>query len=358
MSDRPVKRLEGGPWPDESEVSRLLQMAGHRPAVPASDLARIKAAVREEWRQRWQRSRSPARIGAITVLAAAAAVVVAVGVFLWQSGRQPVAPPVVVVAATERVIGTVTLSRGSLTQALTLSSPVHLGDVLETGAGGEIADSALAGSVSIRLTSGASLRLRRGTRARILGDTLVELERGTLYADLLPSAEGSPQLSIRTPVGVVRDMGTQFEVRVGGDPEEGLRVRVREGLVSVEVEEAAHLARAGEELLVHSDGAVAKRPLPAYGPHWDWVLETAPTLDIEGKSLQVFLEWVSRETGWGVELPADLDPAVDCGVLHGGIAHLRPDEALSVVLPSCELGHQVLNGTLIIRPSDSSDTQP
>ena len=194
------------------------------------------------------------------------------------------------------------------------------------------------------------MRLDTGTQVRIVSRSRVELERGALYVDSGPSP-AEQRLEVLTPLGLVREVGTQYEVRV--DPAAGsLRVRVREGGVSVERNGELHAAARGDELTLWGDGAVDRAATEPAGPDWLWVLEAAPGLDIEGRTLASFLEWISRETGREVRYAdEELARSASTILLHGTIEGLRPDESIEVILQGSGLEHRDENGALlVIRP--------
>lgn len=152
-----------------------------------------------------------------------------------------------------------------------------------------------------------------------------------------------------TAAGVFHELGTQFEVRTGGGAGAVTRLRVREGRVALERGGEEVVAGAGEELTVHADGRLDRGRAAASGPHWEWVLATAPMLDIEGVTVRAFLDWHARETGFAVEF-VDAEAAALAGsvVLHGSVAHLNVDQALGTVLASAGLGHRIADETLTV----------
>ena len=87
-----------------------------------------------------------------------------------------------------------------------------------------------------------------------------------------------------------------------------------------------------------------------YGPGWEWVLAAAAGFEVEGRSLEEFLAWVSHETGWQVRFE---DPALAASarpiVLHGAIGNLPPDQAPFAVLPGAGLEGKLEGKTLVIR---------
>jgi hypothetical protein len=331
---------------DEDDALRaLLEEAGPRASLPAQDLATIREAARAEWRERYGGRRARPR-AARWWMAAAAAVLLAAAGLLWL-GRAPAPPPASNVASVERLTGQVLCSAGgekaTALSAEAVGRPIPAGVELETGGA-----AGRPGLLAIRMSGGASVRLDVGTRARLASATVVELDRGGVYVDTGGSARGHEHVAVRTAAGLFQGIGTQFEVRA----EEGgtvTRLKVREGRVRLERGEDSVLTNAGQELVVRGDGSLDRRETAADGPEWDWVLKSAPMLDIEGAKVRTFLDWIARERGWRVEL-ADSETAAlsDSVVLHGSIAHLTPAEAPDVVLPSSGLGYRVSRGTLVV----------
>jgi ferric-dicitrate binding protein FerR (iron transport regulator) len=139
---------------------------------------------------------------------------------------------------------------------------------------------------------------------------------------------------IRTPYGLVRERGTQFEARL----ESGrLRVRVREGEVGLERSAGSAVAEAGEELAIRN-GLVSRGRIPVHGRDWDWVLEVAAGPDVEGATLRELLSWVTRETHRPVRFQDERAAGAALSIrLHGSIRGLTPDEALAAILPTCGL---------------------
>jgi ferric-dicitrate binding protein FerR (iron transport regulator) len=133
----------------------------------------------------------------------------------------------------------------------------------------------------------------------------------------------------------VRDIGTQFEVRAGRS---SFRVRVREGEVLVKRNDSEVTARAGEGLHVDQQGWYVRSTVPIFGPEWAWTSTIAPQFQLEGSTVQQFLEWVAREQGWRWRF-VDADTARRAAgiVTHGSLEGYTPEEALAIVLPTCGL---------------------
>jgi ferric-dicitrate binding protein FerR (iron transport regulator) len=330
---------------EEERVRRLLESAGPRSEVPPDDLAQIKQAFRAEWQQ-YVRQRQARRFSTWNrrqVLALAAMLLVAaVGIvwWLWRLGPSGAAGTA---ARVESVTGVVTARSphdegGARPVQLTAGAEVLDGTALETGG---------AGHAALRLAGGASLRLDAGSRVRLVTASAVDLARGAVYLD--SGGEGPGTVAVQTPLGVVREIGTQFEVRLLGEAA-ALRVRVREGEVRVEKRGAAYPAGAGVELTLRAEGVVTRQPIASHGSPWSWVLQAAPPLEIEGKTLQEVLDQVARETGWTIRYADEsLAASASSTVVHGAIGHLTPVQALDVVLPGAGLRHEVVEGVLVIR---------
>lgn len=321
----PKEAGEGG------EVARLLAEAGPRPKMSEDDFRQIKRAARAEWRAktgtRTASSRRP-------VLALAATLVLALAaVLLWRAQVQAPEPALSVV----RVDGSVRTAEG---EALRPGGRVIVGATIDTGQDGS--------RLALRLADGESLRLDAATRLRYVSEGRFELERGAVYFDSAGAAD-SRGVRIETSFGAVRDVGTQFEVRIDATTQGRLRVRVREGAVALDHGGVSHSALEGEELRLEADGDVVVAQVAAYGNSWDWVVAAAPALDIAGVSLARYLDWVARETGWRVRFAdPELEVLAASVRLQGTIEDLTVDQSLDLVLPGSGLSYRLEEGVLVV----------
>ena len=241
---------------------------------------------------------------------------------------------------------------------------------LSFGAGGAVMSGSTvttsAGTLAMTLTSGVHLRLDASSTARVDSATDVALERGAVYVDSAgahPTQPGASPISIHTPAGLVRDIGTQFQVRIEARLDGlGIRIRVRDGQVRVtDANGVDARADAGEELFSRPDGSdrsISRRPIAATGSEWAWAERAAPPFSVEGKTLGAFLDWVSREGAWTVTF-ADrrFSEAARATVLHGRpdlLKGLTPAEALDVVLPTCGLRHRIDGHRVVIARETSA----
>ena len=330
------------PAPGDDEVAALFRLAGTPPALPESEVRPIRAAAREVWRRQLHRRatrRRPAWVAA--ALAAGLLIVVALD---WLTGeRAAPPPPSAPVAALEVQAGEVAiLPAGRVSPG---SSALLAGSVLSTGRDGHVA---------LKLSAGSSLRLDSESRVRLESAQSFGLERGALYVD---SQHLPGQVEILTPLGRVTDFGTQFEVRLSAarDAREAqLRVRVREGEVRIDTESDTHRAIAGSELVLAADGSTRRGAVTAADAGWQWAIRAAPAPVIEGRTLESFLDWASRELGlpWRLVEPRP-ERSPRATVLHGSVDGLTPEEALGVVLTGSGLRYESAEGELRISSAEA-----
>ena len=341
------QKIDGNSPPEEEEsVRRLLEMAGPRPLIPQEDLDAIAAAARSAWREQVRSGRqAPARRPLRTAwMALAAALIVAVGLVWWWVSRAPrdaagVPPPTV--ARVEAVTGPVQLKTNT-DEARTITT----GELILQGAALHTDN----GKAALRLAGGATVRLDAESRLRFASATVLDLEHGALYVDTGAGPRPRTAIEVRTPIGTVRDIGTQFAVRVADHEKAVLSVQVRTGAVLTRHRGRTYRTQAGEELALRHDGTAERRQIPTYGSDWEWILAASPGFDIEGRSLREFLDWVSRETGWRVRYAdAGLADSAAKIVLHGSIGDLRADRAPFAVLPGAGLEGRIEDGTLVVR---------
>lgn len=325
-----MEQESNGRQADSDMVAALIQAAGPRtrPPVDAHDqvfdaaLAALRAKTRRRRERNWLIGALAAGLAAVSVL------------IVLQRGDVSLQPRI---ASVVRTIGAVELQTGDRWEPLADSGgEISAGTRLRTLAG---AGAALA------LADGASLRLAAVTEVRFDGSRALHLQAGRLYLDNRASL--GTGLRIGTPLGAVRDVGTQFEVRVA---EGSLRVRVREGRVEID-RAGGHLnAAAGEQLEIDVLGGVTRGTIAATDPEWQWAEAMAMAPDIDGRPATELLAWVARETGHRLRYAS---PAVEqraaTVILHGNIRHLAPLAALDAMLATTDLEYVLIGDTMEIR---------
>lgn len=272
----------------ESSIERLIKLAGERDMPTREGMERARLAAHESW-SRGLAERAPVSRRAWRKPAmgfAIAAAITAFAVFLWPQRPVPTAPALVAHIAT--LTGSAVLHEGRAEAIARIALPLHAGSLLAT----------TEGRVSVAFGDSLSLRIDSHTRLRFDSREQVTLLSGALYVDS-GGINAVPALRIVTPAGVVRHVGTQFQVHVAGNT---TRVRVREGrvLLTRATGTPTDIA-AGDELRVAGNAMQWQRGLLSFGPDWEWSAGIAPALEIENRPLAEFITWVAREHGWQIQ---------------------------------------------------------
>ena len=307
---------EGGP--DQDEIQLLLRAAGPRRGIPPHLLGRIRSTAEDAWQDkvRTHRVARRRRLGAIAAVLGTVAMGLATVWWVLLGGLTSSSSDLATVVA---AFHTDDSSAGEL----------QAGDVL---AAGSVVETASGQRLVLHLAGGQVVRLDEHSRLGLASAVELSLEGGAVYADAEPGSFGG--LLISTPFGVVRDVGTRFEVRLLSD---SLRVQVREGEVRLETPEEDFSATAGTALVLR-DGRVQESQVDPAAAVWSWLLEAPEPFDLEGRSLQDFLAWAARETGKEVRFAdPNLERRANGITTHGTIAGLSPLEAMDLVLPSSGL---------------------
>jgi ferric-dicitrate binding protein FerR (iron transport regulator) len=312
----------------DSDTERTLRsLFAHvrpRDLPPAGYEAEIRRALFAEWNALTGRRVLARRAMAASVAAAMLAIVAAL---LLRTGAAPTA----VVASVERVRGDV--ETGAVLLAL----------------GGDVASGARvdthSGQVALRLAGGGSLRLGPRTRLTFAAAGRATLDEGTLYFDS-EGAVAAP-LEIRTAVGTVRDMGTQFVARLAGDR---LEVGVRDGRVAIARGADSVDVEAGERVSVTGGAAQPRRErLAPFGAEWDWAERLAPPFAIDGRRLIDFLGWVEAQTGRTLVFADDSSERTARETVLSGTIDLEPLPKLAAVLALTDLGYTVDGERIVVR---------
>jgi ferric-dicitrate binding protein FerR (iron transport regulator) len=335
MADSPVTNTPPIRSEADADVARLLHLSGRRPGPPADRLARLRLAARDELHATIRRRARRRWLMWGPASAAAAALLV-----VW-SFRDP-APVRRSDAGAVRlvsVVGDVRASdaRGTPTRVLSSGDLLPFGATVETGPTSRAA---------VSLPGGDSIRLDHATSIVLQAPAVLMLHEGALYADSSGAEGAGSHLEIRTAYGVVSDVGTQFELRL--EPT-GLRIRVREGEVALADRGSRLVVGLGEGLTVSRGRQPVRFPVPLFGETWSWTSEVVPPFAVEGRLLPDFLAWVSREQGWRWRFADDRAARHGSRItLHGSVEGLTPEQALSVVLPTAAMTHEVEDGALVI----------
>jgi len=307
---------------DADPLRDLFAHVRPRPAPPAEDEAEIRRALFLEWDALTGRRVLLKRFGA----AAAAAVVVAgFAALLLRTSTAPAA----VVAAVERVHGDAEVDG----VALTLGARIPSGARVDTRNG----------QVALRLEGGGSLRLAPQTELTFAAAGRATLDSGAVYFDSEAGAAAA-RIEIRTALGTVHDLGTQFVARLAGDR---LEVGVRDGRVTIARASDSIDVDRGERVSVARADRPRREQVATFGGDWDWAERLAPPFAIDGRTLFDFLRWVEAQTGRTLAFAdAASEQAARDTVLSGSI-DLEPLAKLAAVIATTDFEY-TLDGKRIV----------
>jgi ferric-dicitrate binding protein FerR (iron transport regulator) len=311
------------PESNDSSLEELLRAVGARDEPSADAMRDVRAAVHAEWQamveeRRRQRRSMAWRIAASLVLA----------VLIATFARQFIAPEPVQVASVVNIDGRMMYTAED--------ADAHPGAVGQAVLVGETLQTDASSRAALVFPSGLSLRADHGTRFTVAATDRIELSAGALYIDAPSKHASNDSLTISTPAGSVRHLGTQYEIRTHAD---SIQVSVREGRVLVTAANGSNnTGEAGQMLRLNASGEVTRSSLSATDPQWQWTMEAAPVFDIDNQTLASFLQWIARETGRHVVYSSPQAEAAAAEVkLRGSIAGLDADAALAAVLSTTQL---------------------
>jgi transmembrane sensor len=311
-------------------IGMLLRSADPPLEPDAARMERAMSVVHSEWQSMLDARRRARR----SWLAAAACLVLAVLAGLTVAFRP--ATPAVTVARAVRVQGDVLIGA----QRLATDQLVMSQQKIDTGSSGR---------VLLDLASGGRVRIDSSSVAQWVSPTELSLTRGRVYAETAERGnERAAQFIITTPFGIVRHVGTRFEVQISGDQ---TRVRVREGAVDFERKSKLPIRVAsGQQLSVSANDAVVVAGPGSADAQWTWTREISPAFIIEGRPLAEALDWLSRETGlevvYGDEQARSQARAL---ILRGNVDGLDTRDALRAVLAGSGLNFEMTADRVEIR---------
>ena len=317
---------------DTDIVESLIRTAGKRTEPPEDAYQQVLAAATAVFREKTAR-----RHERMWVLWAGAAAVLTLALALMFQWTPPSAERDEL-ARVVRVIGSAEQATGDIWQPLgeTLA-PLTRGTKLRTLAGGRAV---------LMLQGGGSLRLAAVTEVMLDAPGRLYVRQGTIYVDSGTDAR-TARLEIVTPAGTARDLGTQFELQVAGA---ALRLRVREGSVSIDRGGEPVTGTAGEQISIDVLGAVERESIATDSAEWQWADALAPTPDMDGQPATALIAWVARETGRRLRYESPVvEQRAATVILHGNIRHLEPLAALDAMLATTDLEYVVEGDTMEIR---------
>lgn len=323
--------------PDEADdlLQKLLRHAGTREKPPSELERNARERLHAEWRQISDRRKKHRWM---TGFAAAASLLVTIGIVVYLAGSLPVAEPAVRLAQVKNLSGTALANDIGLEDSSSLDSDDWLvsGQHLETAKGSAIA---------LRWINGQSIRLDENTRMQLNSAQDIRLEQGRIYLDTSRRAGGTASLSISTPAGEVRHVGTQYMTEV---TPAGTTVSVRSGRVSVDLSGTGHILEQGEQLSISGDGARSIRQIDPWGEPWRWAERITPAFGSDGKSIADLLTWVETETGRSIQyVSEDAEELARTTVLRGRVEQ-EPMKTLFTITQTSGMEARVSDGVIYI----------
>ena len=315
----------------DDNLARLLRLAGPRPEPSPEVTAEVYDSVRAAWAARGRRR---SRLRYVLQGAVAASLIAVVAVLLWPASVER--PVTVAIGNVQQVAGAVSANVDGAWRSL------HSGDEFSTGM--PLRTNTAAG-LGLQLGNGASVRLAADTRLVFETAQRLRLEQGRVYVDTAGARPGA-QYEVMTNTGVIRNLGTQFEVYSDG---ERTRVRVRGGEVVLDTAAESLHARRGEALLADRAGRIERSRFPSDDPQWQWVQELAPPFETNDSRVIDLVDWVARETGREVVFAdARARNAAAATRISGSITGLAPEQVMATALATTRLQAEVGGARIVI----------
>ncbi len=333
----------------EDVVEALLERASPRPTPPSKDEQMIREAVFAEWQLVTGKHRMRGRLIRFAV---AATVLLAVAVSFNLLRTDGIAP--VQVATISKSYGSIyVLGEQSTMHRLPNTSVVMAGQTIKTDR-----DS----GIGLAWGNGGSLRIAADTVIEFVSDDEVYLQSGQIYFDSTPSeliaaiSSGSSEarFRIQTDHGTVTHLGTQYMTYTASDK---LVISVREGKVAIDGKYHDEQALTGQQLSITGSARATVLNIDRHGGAWSWIEETSPVVNLDGRSVDEFLNWVSRETGLKVVYSDAPTKLMATSIELNSDVNLKPREALDLWSQGLDLNWNIDGGTIKVSAIDASSRQ-
>jgi ferric-dicitrate binding protein FerR (iron transport regulator) len=316
-------------------LQKLLRHAGTREKPPGEFERIARESLHAEWRQiSDRRKRHRWMIG----FAAAASLLVTIGVVVQFAGGVSATEPGVRLAQVKNLTGTA-LANGPGREDI---SPLDSGDWLLSG---QYLETARGSAIALHWTNGQSVRLDENTRMQLNSAQDIGLKQGRIYVDTNEHAGDANILAISTPAGELRHVGTQYMTEV---TPAGTTVSVRSGTVLIDLSGTGHMVKQGEQLSISGDGTRLIQQIQPWGEPWLWAESITPAFASDGKSIADLLAWVETETGRSIQYDSeDAEVLAQTTKLHGRVEQ-APMSTLFTVTQTSGMEARVSDGVIFI----------
>lgn len=320
--------------PDTDPLAELIRGAGRRPKPPAEHYDAVRHAARSAWQAK---VRSRTRIRRIYALAASILIASLVVPIAYQ--YLPSHPERVAFAQALRGEVLRMSPMGETSEVIgNVGAFIEAGDRLRTGA---------ESGAAFSLGPSTSLRLNGDTEVVVSSDDSITLIAGAAYLDT-GHRDNSTTLTVSTPFGTIRDIGTQFEVFTSAL---GMRVRVRTGSIEW-TQNGRTPARTGssEQLDVTSTGELRRTVFPKFHPEWDWVQRLARPPAGQDRSILGYLQWIADEMGRELTFDStNTELRAELATWNRNLGGLTPAEALSLIDQGSDFDYSInTDGEILI----------
>lgn len=315
---------------EELLIARLMKQAGARVEPPTDRRAWVYDRVLADWEEQTQSNAGVSKSG--IWWAVAATVLVGLSLLLWQTTFVEV--PGIDVATAARVDGPVEYSvDGDHWLPLSVGAGVTKDATIRTGKNARIA---------LTSDTGASIRLDNDTRLRVGINEVLELYAGAVYVD--SNEEAASNIVVQTPFGHLKEVGTQFEVRLS--PDAGT-LKVRDGSVAFGVDQ---LAAKGDVVRLSDDENRRIGNVTSNAADWQWTQAIAPAFSSsnDSQTLLALVEWVARESGLTIQWSAEARVRASKASLNAPISGHTPLDVLRIYAQTTTLEYSIKGDALVI----------
>lgn len=324
---------------DDSPIETLLSSAELRP-VPRSDRREeIFCELRQELRDSNYKRARGRFIGRFGI---AAAILAAVFLTL-DFGSKSDTGDLLASSALQRVVGeNLNINGAAVSQADGLEYIFRPGDTIETGSDTLI---------SVLWHTSGSLRVGASSELDLVGEERVDLRRGNLYFDSkMHDLTSSSKIEVETPLGVIRNVGTQFVVQVANSD---LIIGVREGEVKFRGGPHDFTIYQGQSAHIDSSYGIEILPLDGSSKFWGWPAEVAPKFHADGKILLDVIYWIGRETGRKIEFESNAARRLAASHELRGMGDIEHTQAIPILTAATNLYFEVSDRVILVKQNGS-----